>query len=145
MKLLAGLALLSALASGNAYDGHELGWLVGCWVSADSSAQEVWVVDSDQSLVGFGVAISDRKVGFYEVLSIRRSTDGSLIYTAYPSGQSSASFVATEITENSVVFTNPDHDYPQEIKYMREGNRLSATISLLGGIDPDSFDRVACE
>ena len=145
MRVLAGLVLISTLALGSGHDSSQLDWLVGCWVSADKSAQEVWVVDSDHSLVGFNVVFSDNKVGFYEVLSIKRNEDGSLVYTPHPFGQPSASFKATEATENSVVFTNPDHDYPQEIKYAREGNRLYATISLLGGAKPNSFDKAACD
>lgn len=145
MRVLAGLALVATLALGSDIDNHRLGWLVGCWVSADKRAQEVWVVDGDRSLLGFGVAVSDNKIGFYEVLSIRRNEDGSLVYTAHPSGQLSASFAATEITENGIVFTNRDHDYPQEIRYAREGNRLYATTSLLGGVRPESFDKTACD
>jgi hypothetical protein len=145
MKILVGLTLVSALAVGSNHDSKQLSWLAGCWVSTDKSAQEVWVVDSDHSLIGFNVVFSDNQVEFYEVLSIRRNEDGSLVYTPHPSGQPSASFVATEVAENSVVFTNPDHDYPQEIKYAREGNHLNATISLLAGAKPNSFDKVACD
>lgn len=145
MKLLTALALIPALALGGDSDSGELSWLVGCWVTPDNSAQEVWVFNSERSLAGFGISINDNKVGFYEMLSIKQSEDGSWTYTAHPSGQASASFVAVKITENSVVFSNPDHDYPQEIRYMREGNRLYAKISLLDGVNPNSFDKVACK
>ena len=144
-RLSIALMLIPVIALGSDSDSDKLSWLAGCWMTPDKSSQEVWVIDSDRSLAGFSVAISSNKVGFYEVLSISRGKDGSWVYTAYPSGQASASFTATEITENSVVFANPDHDYPQEIRYVREGNRLFATISLLGGVDPNSFDKVACE
>ena len=145
MKLSTALALIPALVLGGESDRSELSWLVGCWVTPDKSAQEVWVVDSERSLAGFGVAINDNKVGFYEVLSIKQGENSSWSYTAHPSGQASTSFLVTEIAENSVAFANPDHDYPQEIRYKRENNRLYATISLLGGVNPNSFDKVACE
>ncbi len=145
MKLIPILALIPALALAGDSDDGEFGWLVGCWVTPDKSAQEVWVADSDRSLAGFGVAISDSTVGFYEVLSIKQSDDGTWTYTAHPSGQESASFLAVEISEESVVFANPDHDYPQEIRYGREGNQLHATISLIGEVNPNSFDKVACD
>jgi len=145
MRSIAGLALVSALALASDHDSHQLDWLVGCWVSPDKSAQEVWAVDSDRSLAGFAVTVGDNRVTFYEVLSIRQTVRGSLVYTAHPSGQSPASFAATTITDHSVVFTNPDHDYPQQIAYSRQENRLSAIISLLGGADPNTFDKVACE
>ena len=145
IKLISTLVLVPALTLASVSNGHELSWLVGCWVTPNKSAQEVWVADSNRTLAGFGVAVSDNKVGFYEVLSIRRSEDGSWIYTAHPSGQAPASFAATEITNSSVVFANPDHDYPQEIRYVKKGNHLYATISLLGGANPNSFSKVSCD
>ncbi len=145
MKRFAALALIPALAIGGDSNSGGFSWLAGCWVTPDSSAQEVWVVESERSLAGFGVAITDSKIGFYEVLSIKQSEDGSWTYTAHPSGQLSASFVAVEIDDTSVVFANPEHDYPQEIRYKREGSRLYATISLIGGVNSNSFDKVACE
>lgn len=145
MKRLAMLLLLPTLASGGNSNSGDFDWLAGCWVTPDNSAQEVWVIDGERSLLGFGVAIKDNKVGFYEVLSIKQHENGSWVYTAHPSGQASASFVVTQIGENSAVFANPDHDYPQEIEYKRKANRLSATISLLGGVNTNSFEKVACE
>lgn len=145
MKVLTALLLLPMLASSGNSAQSSLNWLAGCWVTADKSSQEVWVVDSDKSLIGFGVALGSGEVVFYEVLSIKQNDDGLWTYTAHPSGQASASFIAVDARENSVVFTNPKHDYPQEIRYLRDGSQLSATISLLGGDKPNSFDKIACD
>jgi hypothetical protein len=145
MRILPILLLLPTVSIAGDTVGHELGWLEGCWVTPDRSAQEVWVVDADGALAGFAVAISDNKVDFYEVLSIKGTDDGSLIYTAHPIGQAPASFEATDIKANSVLFVNADHDYPQEIRYARESNHLYARISLLDGRNPSLFDKVACE
>jgi len=145
MKIFTVLLLIPMLASGDDSAQRGFDWLAGCWVTADKSSQEVWVIDGDQSLVGFGVALGEGTVVFYEVLSIKQNDDGLWIYTAHPSGQASASFIAIETSENSVVFANPDHDYPQEIRYRREGNQLFATVSLRGGDNPDSFNKIACE
>ncbi len=78
-------------------------------------------------------------------MSIKQNGDGKWIYTAHPSGQASASFIVTDQSDTSVVFTNPDHDYPQEIRYEREGQQLYANVSLLGGKNPTSFDKLACD
>ena len=145
MRIITALLLLPLLASGNDSTRGELDWLAGCWIAADKSSQEVWVVESDNSLLGFSVALEGGAVGFYEILSIRQDDAGAWVYTAYPSGQASASFVATAVSDSAVVFLNPDHDYPQEIRYRRDGSRLVATISLRGGDKPTSFDKVACE
>ena len=134
------LLFLPVLASGGDFD-----WLAGCWVSDDKSTQEVWVIDGEQSLAGFSVTINDNQFGFYELMSIRQDENGSWFFTAYPSGQASASFKAVQQGENSVLFANADHDYPQEIRYERKGDRLSASVSLLDGVKPISFDKVACE
>jgi hypothetical protein len=53
--------------------------------------------------------------------------------------------VASETGENEVMFVNADHDYPQEILYRRDGNKLFARISLLDSENPNSFDKVACD
>ena len=139
------LLLIPMMASSGNSAQSGLDWLSGCWVTADQSSQEVWVVDSDKSLIGFSVALSAGKVVFYEILSIKQNDDGLWTYTAHPSGQASASFIAVETSENSVVFANPDHDYPQEISYRRDASQLYATISLRGGDNPNSFDKIACE
>jgi hypothetical protein len=79
------------------------------------------------------------------VLRIDKSSDNTWIFTAYPAGQEAAIFRAVSIGEVSVVFANPDHDYPQEIRYRRQGKQLFASISLLNGKDARSFDKIACE
>ena len=145
MRILPALLLLPALSLAGEPGEHLLDWLVGCWMAPDGSAQEVWVADSDGGLSGFSVSVADNKVSFYETLTIRSGQDGTLVYTAHPSGQASTSFTATEIKENSALFVNSDHDYPQQIRYTRVTDSLQATISLLDGSRPVSFDKVACE
>jgi hypothetical protein len=139
------LLLIPILAYGGDTAHSGLNWLAGCWVTADKSSQEVWVVDKDKSLIGFAVSLGAEQVVFYEVLSIKQNADGIWTYSAHPSGQASASFIAVEADESSIVFANPNHDYPQEIRYRRDGGRLYATISLRGGADPRSFNKTACE
>ena len=145
MRILPALLLLPALSPAGEPDAYPLDWLIGCWMTPDGSAQEVWVADSDGGLSGFSVSIADNKVSFYETLTIRPGDDGALVYTAHPSGQATTSFTATEMTENSVLFVNPDHDYPQQIRYTRVTESLQATISLLDGSRPVSFEKVACD
>lgn len=139
------LAFLPGLLLADAVTDHELDWLIGCWTTPDKKSQEVWVLDKDNSLAGFAVSIHDNSVSFYEVLTIKRDEAGLLVYTAHPSGQATTSFVAMEIADNSVLFVNVDHDYPQAIRYIRDGDSLAASISMLDGSRENSFDKVACE
>lgn len=145
MKVLPALLLLPVFSMAGESHQHKLGWLVGCWMTPDGSAQEVWIEEHGGDLAGFSVAIANQKVSFYEILSIRRHEDGSLVYTAHPLGQASTSFTAASVTEDSVMFVNPGHDYPQRISYARESDHLRATLSLLDGDKPVSFDKIACK
>ncbi|MDA1369775.1 MAG: DUF6265 family protein [Proteobacteria bacterium] len=145
MRTLTALLLIPMLASIANSAQSSLDWLSGCWVTDDQSSQEVWVVNSDKSLLGFGVALDAGKIVFYEVLSITQNDNGLWTYTAHPSGQESASFIEVETSENRVVFAKPDHDYPQVISYRRHAGQLYAIISLLGGDNPNSFDKIACK
>ncbi|MDJ0657261.1 MAG: DUF6265 family protein [Xanthomonadales bacterium] len=141
-RLTLALSLFPALVWGDA--GQDLDWLLGCWQSSDQSAQEIWVRQDRHSLLGFGVALKDNQVVFYEVLSLQKNHRGTWVYTAHPAGQTATSFSAVEITQKSALFANPDHDYPQEISYLRQGNQLNARISLTGGASPNAFDKRAC-
>ncbi|MDX1644246.1 MAG: DUF6265 family protein [Thermoanaerobaculia bacterium] len=140
---LLSLPVATVLAESSGADGLE--WLLGCWESADGSATEAWVRDSDGSLTGFAVVLSEGELAFFELLRIRRDEEGRWVYVAYPGGGAPTEFVADLRDRDSILFVNPEHDYPQEIAYRREGDRLFARISALGGADPRSFDKRACE
>jgi hypothetical protein len=63
----------------------------------------------------------------YELVVILERDD-RLVYLAHPSGQPSAEFVSTMVTEHSIIFDNPEHDFPQRIGYRRRGSELLAWI-----------------
>lgn len=145
MNKLIALIFFPAMFLANVAGGHELSWMVGCWQTPDGKSQEVWVMDGEDALAGFAVSIRDDNVSFYEVLTVRRDENGLLVYTAHPSGQATTSFVAMEVTDDSVLFVNADHDYPQAIRYSRDGNYLAASIALLDGSRENAFDKIACD
>lgn len=144
MKIWMVIALLPAVALGGDSDSGIFHWIEGCWSTPDKSSLEVWVIDNEVSLSGFAVTLANHSVRFYELLRIQQDHEGSWAYIAHPSGQVSTTFKAADIGDSSVLFVNADHDYPQEIRYQRDGNRLLATISSLGGGDARSFAKYAC-
>lgn len=87
-----------------------LSWLEGCWT--DGQYTETWTRDGGD-LVGTG-AWPD---GTTEDLRITLERDGPLHYIATPSNQPTATFSTLEWEQWGVVFTNPDHDWPQAIEY----------------------------
>ena len=56
----------------------------------------------------------------YELVLIKEM-NGRLAYEAHPSGQPSATFLSTMASDSTVVFENPEHDFPQRVGYRREG------------------------
>lgn len=134
-----------AAAQSRAAGMSDLRWLLGCWQSEDGSEQEAWVEESDGSLLGFGVTVAGSRVTFYELLTITADADGVPVYTAHLAGQAPTSFVLSALDGSSVTFSNPAHDFPQEIAYRLEGETLIATISALDGERPRTFPKRRCD
>ncbi len=110
---------------------QRIAWLQGCWELASSgrTVEEQWMAPRASSMVGVSRTVrADQLVGFE--LVVVREEGGRLAYQAHPSGQPSATFVSHRVTDSSVVFENPDHDFPQQVGYQRK-----APDSLLGWIE----------
>jgi hypothetical protein len=145
MKTTFAMLAFLLLGCSQAARGGDLDWLIGCWETPDKSAIEAWVKYENGDLGGFSVTVEGGQVIFHEVLRIVSFADGSATYTAHPVRQPSTTFKAKSVSGTEVTFSNPSHDFPQEVSYRRDGNRLFATISALNGKNPVSFNKRACE
>ena len=54
-------------------------------------------------------------------------------------GAPRVAFVLVSQTAHEVVFANPAHDYPQRVRYWREGDLLKAEIALADGLRAMAF------
>src|SRR5688572_16615678 len=90
-------------------------WLQGCWTleSAQRVVDENWMPPRGGSMVGVGRTVRDGKLVEYELIVLSEQ-GGRLAYHAHPSGQPSAVFLSTTVTESTLVFENPEHDFPQK-------------------------------
>lgn len=68
------------------------------------------------SMIGMGRTVRDGQLVEYEAVVVREDA-GQLVYDAHPSGQAPAVFRSTSLTESSIVFENPEHDFPQKVAY----------------------------
>jgi hypothetical protein len=95
-------------------------WLSGCWVTsaADVRSEEVWMEPEGGLMVGMARTVRGGVATGYEFVLLRLK-DGTLTYSAYPSGQDPADFPATEISTSRLRFENPQHDFPRAIEYHR--------------------------
>jgi hypothetical protein len=104
-------------------------WLQGCWEStaAQRSVEETWMAPRGGTMLGMGRTVRDGELVEYELIVLREQ-GGQLAYHAHPSGQPSAVFLSTSVTGSSVLFENPQHDFPQKVGYRRDGDALSAWV-----------------
>ena len=113
-----GEAQLKATAT----DLARLGWMAGCWAgtSGGLTSEEQRMPLRAGSMVGVGREIRGDRLTSAELTVIRLRAD-SLVYEAFPTGQPPAVFAAIAVTDSSVTFADPAHDFPQRIMYRRVG------------------------
>jgi hypothetical protein len=95
-------------------------WLTGCWQSTrgDVIIEEQWMAPRARSMVGMSRTTRGAVMVGFELVVVRM-LDGQLVYEAHPSNQPSATFRLEDATDTTIVFTNPEHDFPQRIGYER--------------------------
>ena len=97
----------------------------------------------DAHLFGQSVTQKDGRSMFFEHLRIDLTADTPRLF-AYPGGAGPTGFTAIAQGEQSVVFGNAANDYPQQIRYWREGEGLKAAISQLDGTKAIEFSYTSC-
>lgn len=114
----------------------KVGWLAGSWElsSGTRTVHEQWMEPLGGSMLGMGRTVRDSKTVEFEFVRIEEQ-DGLLVYIAQPSGQKQASFRQTELTDSLVVFSNPEHDFPQSVRYQRlpDGTILARVEGTIDG------------
>lgn len=110
-------------------DIDRLGWLAGCWAQTrqDGLTEEHWMKPAGGSMLGMSRTVRRGRTAEFEFLQIR-DVAGRLAYIAKPSNQPEATFPLKALTDQEVVFENPEHDFPQRIIYRAAEGRLTARI-----------------
>lgn len=123
-KLLFLMLLLSAPLLADQID--QLSWLSGRWVEAET--EEHWSTVEGGTMLAYNRSVKDGKTVFFEFLRIHENPEG-IIYWASPLGGKPTPFKLKELSEQRVLFVNPEHDFPQRIEYRRQGDQLFVEIS----------------
>lgn len=109
---------------------EKLGWLAGSWrmERAGRVVEEQWMAPAAGVMLGMSRTVAKGRVVEHEFIQIRVGPGGDLFFIAQPSGQKEATFQHTALTDNEVVFENPNHDFPKKITYTRkaDGSLLAA-------------------
>lgn len=145
-----GAARDSASTSAGSTRIESVAWLQGCWesTSPQRTVEERWTAPRAGSMLGTSRTTRNGTLLEHEFITLRE-VDGALAYQAQPSGQPAAEFHSTTITDSTVVFENPHHDFPQLIGYRRGADSLQAWIEGPGRSGPRrvnfAYRRIACE
>lgn len=113
----------------------ELDALLGEWHDVQDSGRTVfneqWSRHTDGSLSGLGFVLSGKDTVFIEHLGIL-NIDGETHYAATIRSQNNGQAVLFKLIHDrdSLVFANPQHDFPQRIVYAPDGpDRWNVTVS----------------
>lgn len=115
------------------------GWMAGAWVEAKGEkpnqqwAEEFWSPPRGGIMLGAGRSGSGVKLRSWEAMQIRANANGKLAFYGMPGGAMATEFTLVRSGAREVVFENPVHDYPQRIRYWREGRLLHAETALADG------------
>lgn len=127
-----------------------LEWMAGCWEHRTNKliVAEQWSFPRAGMMLGSGQTTrSDSTIEYEHTRIFERG--GKLVFSAQPSGQAPAEFVADSVRGLAVTFSNPAHDFPQRVIY-----RSVAPDSLLARVEGErggmirgvsfSYRRVSC-
>ena len=116
------------------------GWMAGCWEqrSGESWTEECWTTARGGVMLGSGRSGKGDMVKSWEVMQIMANdTDDPaiprVVFYGAPKGEGRTRFQIVQDGQPGVTFVNSEHDYPQRIRYWREGEELVAETALKDG------------
>lgn len=110
-------------------------WLAGAWAMKDGDrwGDEFWTPPRAGLMIGAARMGRGDKLLAWEHTRIGYDEAGKLAFWAMPRGVPASKFPVVAQTATSVTFASAAHDYPQRVRYWREGKLLKAEIALIDG------------
>ncbi len=110
-------------------------WLAGAWDQRSGAdwSDEFWTPPRAGLMIGASRMGKGDTISVFEHTRIMRKPDGTLSFFAQPRGVPASEFPMVGGGTDWIEFANVSHDYPQRIRYWREGRLLKARISLMDG------------
>ena len=122
-------------------DVTKLGFMTGCHVmtAGPVTIEEHWSRPAAGTMIGYSRTMKGGKTVFHEFMRIDVQGD-TVVYNAREGAKNATPFRATTLTEDEVIFENPQHDFPQRILYRRTADGLTARIDGVEKGKPKSED-----
>ncbi|MFP8894067.1 DUF6265 family protein [Chryseobacterium sp. EZn1] len=104
-------------------DIQKVEWLIGTWENKTQkgSIYETWTKSGQNEFSGKSYSVKDKDTIVFENIRLLQEKNG-LYYIPTVKNQNDGlpvRFVAKAISENQLVFENPQHDFPQIIAYTK--------------------------
>lgn len=109
----------------------DFSWLQGKWtgVSSDEIIFEKWTIASNGSMDGFSGSISNGDTIYTETVKIEQRGNDIFYVPSVKHNGGPVDFKFTGYKNDSIVFENPLHDFPQRVIYFKlSNNKLYACI-----------------
>jgi hypothetical protein len=96
-------------------------WLTGKWIGKYDSVPifEQWKPAEGKVMVGRGGVLSGKDTAFAEQIQIEERADGLYYVASVPGNPAPASFKFTGFKNDTAVFEDPAHDFPQRVLYLK--------------------------
>lgn len=122
------LFLLCAVAAFG-QDVTKLSWMAGSWTGTRGRAtiEEHWTQPNGNAMLAVSKTVAGGKMVEFEFIKLVVK-DGAIVYAPQPNGRPPTDFKLTSATDTEAVFENPAHDFPKLIRYVRNGDDLTASI-----------------
>ena len=136
---LAALVLAAAPLSAQTVAKPSLpAWLAGTWAMEDGAtwADELWTDPRGGMMLGVARNGFGPELKSWELTQIKTRKDGSLAFIVQTDGKPAVEFPLVLISAEAIEFANPAHDFPQRIRYWRQGKLLMAEVSKMDGSNP---------
>jgi Domain of unknown function (DUF6265) len=121
-------------------------WMAGCWVQQSENrwTEECWSAPRGGMMIGYSRSGEGGVLSEWEVMQIvHEETDDPAVdklrFWASPGGAKRTMFSWVPDDKAGLTFFNLENDYPQRIRYWREGADLMAEIALKDGSKPQRW------
>lgn len=117
-------------------------WMAGAWeLDAEGVwGDEFWTPVRGGIMIGSARLGKDEKLFSFESMRIGFDEAGKLAFWAFPQwAKSPSKFPMVKQSDTEITFENAEHDYPQRVRYWRDGKLLKAEISLIDGSKAMAF------
>lgn len=107
---------------------RDMEWLEGTWqaVSGTYTLAETWTKSSSNTISGSVEEKSANAGAYHENLSIRQLPDGITLVSN--TGGQNVVFHLVSNNKDSLVFENPEHDFPNKLTYIHKETKMMLVL-----------------